>query len=102
MLKFKNISTGLLCSYIGNRSKYFCFILLLLREFADVYPFEGVGVFIELLKIQFYCTACTADCREDGLKALQTDIEVHGNAVIYTEWAHAADRMTYKLKHLIC
>ncbi len=23
MLKFKNISTGLLCSYIGNRSKYF-------------------------------------------------------------------------------
>ena len=59
------------------------------------------GVSVQLIEVQFNGAARAADGGEHRLEALETFVEIHGDAFVYAEGAHAADRVADQLKHLV-
>ena len=72
-----------------------------LRELADVDPLQRFGVTEEFIQIELDRTAGTADGGEHRGKALETVIEIHGDALVAAEGADAAHRMADQLLHLV-
>ena len=57
----------------------------LFGQLGHINPLQGVGVFPELVEIEFNGAGTAADGREDGGEALEAVIEVDVHAVVYAE-----------------
>ena len=72
-----------------------------LRKFADVDPLARVRAAKQLDEVELNGAAGAADGGKNGLEALHTDVEIHGDGLIDPEGTDAAHRVADQLKNLV-